>query len=353
VFFGGEPLLHLGLIETVAERARERAAEEGRSVSFHVTTNGTLLTPDVASRLAAIDAAVLVSIDGDRAGHDAHRRFPDGAGSYDVVASNLARLPAGFAAGARATVTEASPALVDLARHLAGLGFATVHLSPVSGVPLSPAFATRLCSEFETLARLELESVRAGRAPLVGNFVETVLALEGGAPRRLPCGAGARYLSVSADGTLGLCHRFAGNAAFAVGDVVGGFDREAVAGLLGGLGAGAVECKRCWARWLCGGPCFFDLAASPGDSVGQRAPRCRIRRRVLELSMWLYASLPSRAKERVRALAGVAARPEILAGEEARKRTRGGNGFVRGARPAETPRGREGGDDDGTSQAGE
>jgi uncharacterized protein len=353
VFFGGEPLLHLDLIETVAGRARERAAGEGRSVSLHVTTNGTLLTPDVASRLAAIGAAVLVSVDGDRAGHDAHRRFHDGAGSYDVIAANVAGFPPGFAAGARATVTEASPPLVDLTRHLTGLGFATVHLSPVSGVPMSSAFATRLCSEYEALARVEIENLRAGRAPVVGNFIEAVLAVEGGAPRRLPCGAGARYLSVSADGTLGLCHRFAGNGAFAVGDVVGGFDREAAAGILGGLSAGAAECGRCWARWLCGGPCHFDLASSPGDASGRRAPRCRVRRRVLELSMWLYASLPARAKERVAALARRAGRPEIMACDEARGRTGGGNGFVRGTHPTETPLELKGGDECGTSQAGE
>ncbi len=146
VFFGGEPLLQVGLIEAVARRAADRAAAEGRSVSFHVTTNGTLLTPDVASRLAAFNVAVLVSIDGDRAGHDAHRRFLDGTGSYDAIASNVARFPPGFTAGARATVTEASPSLLDLTGHLTGLGFTTVHLSPVSGSPLPSAFATRLCA---------------------------------------------------------------------------------------------------------------------------------------------------------------------------------------------------------------
>ncbi len=337
VFFGGEPLLHLDLMETVARRAADRAAAEGRGVSFHVTTNGTLLTPDVASRLAALNVAVLVSVDGDRACHDAHRRFADGAGSYDTIASNAARFPSGFTAGARATITEASPSLLDLKKHLTGLGFTTVHLSPVSGSPLSSAFAARLCEEYEALARAELEAVTAGRPPVVGNFVEGVLSLEGGAPRRLPCGAGTRYLSVSADGTLNLCHRFAGNAAFTVGDVVGGFDRGAAAALLGDLGAGATECRNCWARWLCGGPCFFDQAASPGDAAGDRAARCRIRRRVLELSMWLYASLPPGARERLSRLALRSGRPEVLACDEARRSTTGGNGFVRGADHTKTP----------------
>ncbi len=55
MFFGGEPLLHLGLMETVARRAGDARGGRGAGVSFHVTTNGTLLTPDVASRLAALD----------------------------------------------------------------------------------------------------------------------------------------------------------------------------------------------------------------------------------------------------------------------------------------------------------
>ncbi|MBM3308584.1 MAG: radical SAM protein, partial [Candidatus Eisenbacteria bacterium] len=66
VFFGGEPLLHPDLIEVSARHARARATAEGRALSLHVTTNGTLLTPEVASRLAAVGAAVMVSIDGDR-----------------------------------------------------------------------------------------------------------------------------------------------------------------------------------------------------------------------------------------------------------------------------------------------
>jgi uncharacterized protein len=303
VFFGGEPLLNLALIERVAREARRRASAEGRTVSFHITTNGTLLTPEAAERLSAVGASVLVSIDGDRAGHDAHRRFEDGRGSYDAIADNLARLPGGFSIAARATVTESSPALPVLVRHLEGLGFATVHLAPVSGGVLRPAFAARLCEEYGALAARERARVADGGRPLVGNLAESVVALERGAPRRLPCGAGARYLSVAADGTLALCHRFVGDAAFAVGDVAGGFDRAAASMVLSGLAVRAAECAGCWARWLCGGPCHYDVAASPDERPGEGSGRCRLRRRTLELAMWLHASLPEPVRARLSAQA--------------------------------------------------
>jgi len=299
VFFGGEPLLNLALIERAAAEARRRASAEGRTVSFHLTTNGTLLTPEAAERLSAVGVSVLVSMDGDRAGHDAHRRFENGRGSYDTIAQNLARLPPGFSVAARATVTESSPALPVLVRHLEGLGFATVHLAPVSGGVLRPALVARLCEDYEAVAALELERVSGGGRPLVGNLAESVAALERGAPRRLPCGAGARYLSVAADGTLALCHRFAGDAAFTVGDVAGGFDRAAASMVLAGLAVRTAECARCWARWLCGGPCHYDVAASPDERPGDASGRCRMRRRTLELAMWLHASLPEPVRARL------------------------------------------------------
>ena len=51
VFFGGEPLLNPGLIERTARYARGRAESRGVGISLHTTTNGTLLTPDVAGTL--------------------------------------------------------------------------------------------------------------------------------------------------------------------------------------------------------------------------------------------------------------------------------------------------------------
>ena len=314
VFFGGEPLLELDVIERVADRARELAEAEGRTVSFHVTTNGTLLTAEAATRLAAISVGVLVSIDGDRAGHDAHRHYADGSGSYRTIASNLAALPPGLRVGARATVTTESPPLPDLVRHLGSLGFSTVHLAPVSGIPMPHAFASRLCAEFEELGRGELDRILSGRAPRVGNFLESVLALECGHQRRVPCGAGARYVSVSADGTIHLCHRFAGDPSCMVGDVVAGFDRDAARLALGRFASRMEACGGCWARWLCGGPCYHDLAVSTGDAVGETAPRCRVRRRVLEVSMWMYAALPDLAREKLSQAAGTAVRPEVAGG---------------------------------------
>jgi uncharacterized protein len=311
VFFGGEPLLNPGLIERTTDYARECASGRGVDVSFHMTTNGTLLTTDVAEMLAAAGVHVLISIDGPKSSHDAHRPFADGSGSYNRIVGNLERFPEGGRPGARATVTEDSPTLKDIVGHLAGLGFGVVHLSPVSGGAMTRGFADRLVPELDELAFAELEALRDGRPPVAGCFIEPVLALELGRQRLAPCGAGARYVSVDHDGRLFLCHRFAGDYRYEVGDVVAGLDRFAVGRLLQEHNERSAACFDCWAFGLCGGPCVHDADSAGGSSHGPAGHRCRVTRRTLELSMWLYASLPEESRARLVEAARLAARPEI------------------------------------------
>lgn len=317
VFFGGEPLLCPDLIGRVVEYTKAAADGGRRRVSFHVTTNGTLLDSELAVRLTEMGVRILVSIDGTAADHDRHRMFPDGRGSYGALAERLRSLPPGTRVGARATVTPESGRLRDIVSHLSDLGCAVVHLAPVSDGEMAPGFSGRLMAEFEELARDELLGMLEGRPPVVGNFAEALATLDAGRMRFLPCGAGSRYLSVGADGTLFLCHRFAGDTTYAVGDVSNGVDRRKARLLLRNLNQRARGCASCWARWLCGGPCFYDLDRSPSGPSGPGAPRCALRVRILELAMWLYASLPPEHRERAIGAARGRSRPESGLGHRA------------------------------------
>jgi uncharacterized protein len=260
---------------------------------------------------------ILVSVDGTQADHDRHRVFEDGRGSYAAIAERLRDLPPGTRLGARATVTPESGSLRDVVSHLTDLGCWVVHLAPVSDGEMARGFSERLMGEFEELARDELRRALDGAGPVVGNFVEALASLETGRMRLVPCGAGTRYLSVGADGTLFLCHRFAGDAAYAVGNVFDGVDRGKVRSTLSGLGERAAGCGGCWARWMCGGPCFYDLDRSSQNSSGPGSPRCALRTRILELAMWLYASLPPALRERALGSARLRSRPELVAGGSA------------------------------------
>ena len=311
VFFGGEPLLKPALLKTVVAHARRKASGAGRRVTFHVTTNGTLLTPELAGDLARLDVRVLVSIDGAARDHDRHRRFKDGRGSYAVIARNLKRLPPGIHPSVRVTVTPESGPLPEIVSHLTQLGAHVVHLAPVSGWPMSREFGERLRSEFEELAHAELARMSAGELPVIGQFIEGILLVLTGDGRRWPCGAGRRYLSVDADGVVYLCHRFAGDKTYVVGDVRSGVDHGAIRLLLDRFLRRAEPCRDCWAYRFCGGPCYHDVATTPGDPVGESGERCGVRRRIFELAMWIAASLPDDVRRSFIEWARHRARPEL------------------------------------------
>ncbi len=63
-FFGGETLLNFPVLQDTVAYARRRAEEEGKRIEFSLTTNATLLRPDIIEWLADNEIGVTVSIDG-------------------------------------------------------------------------------------------------------------------------------------------------------------------------------------------------------------------------------------------------------------------------------------------------
>jgi uncharacterized protein len=83
-----------------------------------------------------------------------------------------------------------------------------------------------------------------------------------GTHRPYPCGAGAGYFDVSADGDLAACHRFVGDPAGAMGNLALGVDRTRQAEWLRSRHVHVQQpCGSCWARYLCGGGCHHEVLA--------------------------------------------------------------------------------------------
>ena len=96
-FTGGEPLLNLAVMEAVYRFGKTN----NRNLRLAVQTNGTLLTTDVCLRLAAMDCAVGVSLDGPGDANSL-RCFPNGSKSSAAVVQGIRNLGA---AGRRCNLT--------------------------------------------------------------------------------------------------------------------------------------------------------------------------------------------------------------------------------------------------------
>jgi uncharacterized protein len=95
VLHGGEPLLagraKLGQIATELRSALRGICR----LDLRIHTNGVLLDEEFCELFARHDVRVGISIDGDRAANDRHRRYADGRSSYDKVIRAIALLRSG------------------------------------------------------------------------------------------------------------------------------------------------------------------------------------------------------------------------------------------------------------------
>ncbi len=85
---GGEPLL--AGVTTLAQIAADLRAAVPCPVTVGLQTNGTALSAATLAALAEAEISVAVSLDG--VGHDKHRRFPSGDGSFRAVSAALSLL---------------------------------------------------------------------------------------------------------------------------------------------------------------------------------------------------------------------------------------------------------------------
>lgn len=92
-YFGGEPLYGLEAIEDLAPFFVEMAERHSLSFGAGMTTNGYLLTPEVAQKLFSWRIkSFQITLDGPPEAHDRSRPARDGGGTFAVIHENLREL---------------------------------------------------------------------------------------------------------------------------------------------------------------------------------------------------------------------------------------------------------------------
>lgn len=302
-FLGGEPLVNRPVLQGVTRRAAELAQRRGVTLTYSITTNGTLLTEGDAAFFEEFAFAVTVSLDGPEEVHDALRPYKSGRGSFDRVMTNVRPLLAvqrRMQVAARVTVTPQNLGLRRTLDQFLAEGFHTVGFSPLLRAPngngeMHADDLEVMLGEMIDCGREYERRSRAGERYAFANMVNALREIERGTHRPYPCGAGAGYLGVSADGELAACHRFVGDEAGAMGDLKDGVNRQRRSDWLAERHVHRQEpCRDCWARYLCGGGCHHEV-------IQRGRPACDYIRGwlhyCLEAYLRLSASRPSQLGE--------------------------------------------------------
>jgi uncharacterized protein len=267
-FLGGEPLVNRPVLQAATLRAIELAKQRDLSITFSITTNGTLLTEADADFFERHGFAVTISLDGLRAAHDSLRPYKGGRGSFDNVMRNVAPLLSRqrqMQVSARVTVTPKNLELRKTLDAFVAAGFHSVGFSPMLSAPSGNGemqaddLEIMLGEMIDCGREFERRSLAGERYPFA-NMLNAMREIQRGTHRPYPCGAGAGYLGVSADGELSACHRFVGDEEGAMGSLVDGIDLTRQARWLAERHVHRQEpCRSCWARYLCGGGCHHEV----------------------------------------------------------------------------------------------
>jgi uncharacterized protein len=292
-FMGGEPLLNRSTVHAASEFAHMYGKERGIRVGFSITTNGTLITAEDGDFFEKYGFAVTISIDGIGNTHDQQRGYRDGKGSYDQILENITPLLVGqrrSQISARVTVTPRNLSLSTILSELVNLGFYSVGFSPMLSSPTgrdemdSEQLGTFLEQMIQCGQACEKQLIAGLRYPF-SNLITALMEIHKGSYRQYPCGAGASYVGVSAEGNLFACHRFIDDKIGSLGNIDQGMDISKQAGWLAARQVIVQQpCVSCWARHLCGGGCHHEV-------INRGRPACNYIRGWLHYCLQTYTKI--------------------------------------------------------------
>ena len=256
--------------------------EVGKDVDFSLTTNATLLRPEVIDFLA----------DEQRRRHDLDRRpagpaeqvprVPQRQGSYDVVAPKIKALLQRHRTrpiGARVTLTRQTLDVRRIYAHLTDeIGFWEVGFAPVTTAPGrdyaigDDGFDDMLGAVPRAGRTSSCDAALENRHHGFSNVRETLQEIHKGMSKAYPCGAGLGLMGVSTDGDVALCHRFAGSDAHKLGTRQRRHRSRAKQGTSSRrtTSTDKTDCQTCWARPICAGGCYHEAHTRYGDDHASR-----------------------------------------------------------------------------------
>jgi uncharacterized protein len=290
-FFGGEALIHLGLVRETVDYVTERVAamaEPRADYQFFMNTNATLID-DAAIELMGPPQrfTCFVSLDGPEEIHDRYRVGPTGKGSFAAVLAGLARLrEANIPFHLLGVYTpETCRRLGDTLRTLLGLGATRVHLAANYQADWTDESIVELQAGLRDVGDVWLEQFRSGKPLAVEPLHSKILShLKGGMPCPPRCLLGGCEWCVSPTGNIYPCAQMVNEdkrTDLVIGHVDRGIELEGLMRLRKLKDRVEVTCASCELRDRCQSHCGCRHIALSGELGVITATLCEIESSVI------------------------------------------------------------------------
>lgn len=292
-FFGGEPLLHKQFIkDTVAMVKDVFKDEQGKSYGFLINTNGLLLNDDDLLEFFRENSfGVTVSIDGPEEINDSNRVLLNGSGSFKKIMRGIEVLKkAKVSFNLRATISPKVRNLLEVFRFFESLETPYAYAFTIITDKKNKKETKFTAEELQALSKQYAEAMDfltdkmiKGEKVYCGDFIEKLSILEHRMLRTHGCEAGRSALIVDENGDYYPCQNMLPMNVW-LGDVEIGVHKELVEGNRSQFVDDIWECRKCWARYLCGGGCQADRRTYKWDFPDDVPQHC-----VISLFEWEQA----------------------------------------------------------------
>ncbi len=295
-FFGGEPLMNFDVVKKTVAYARGLEKKHNKNFRFTLTTNGMLLSDDVAEFLNKEMDNVVLSIDGRRETNDLMRKTTNDKGSYDYIMPKFKKFVENRGNKSyyvRGTFTKFNLDFSEDVKHLADEGFKSISVEPVVSEPGLPytieeKHLDKILKEYEKLAD-SLESKYNGNDEYHFFHFDVNLKKSPCAIKQASgCGAGAEYVSVTPSGEIYPCHQFVGNTDFIIGNLEEGIIRGDIVSDFAKVSVFTKQdCKECWNKYYCSGGCHANAYNFNNDISIPYDIACSMQKKRVELAIYL------------------------------------------------------------------
>ncbi len=297
--FGGEPTLIMDKIKEIIKYARDNEKKWNNNIRFTMTTNATLLTPEMMDYMDKEMGNIILSLDGRKCVNDNVRIKPDNSGSYDDIVPNIKemikRRTPGKTYYVRGTFTRENTDFYEDVMAMLNEGFRELSIEPVvleDGHPLAIR-EEDLPQIFENYDKLYHEMKRRKQEGDEFKFYHFNIDLQGGPcvyKRISGCGAGFEYVAITPQGEVYPCHQFVGKEEFKLGDIYEDtFNSDLAKKFKLAHIYNKPKCKECWARFYCSGGCQANNVNFNGDMKIPYEIGCKMQKKRIECAIALKA----------------------------------------------------------------
>lgn len=265
-------------------------------------SNGLIFNPE--KMITRLGSPMDISIDGTKCDHDKFRKYKNQKGTYDdlVKLIGLARNKK-IDVGACSVVTADTLNISKNFKHIFDLGIrSSIYMKPVNsshenGFSLNKKNLSKFKKAYERFVDFLLDSSDEDLVQYLKTinpedfFFRFFYRILNRTMLRYRCNAGKSGLYADWDGKIYPCAHFVGARGRDIGNVKNGIDNKAEDFFLHQTIENRKPCNRCWARYFCGGGCYYQAWLANKTIEKPDGVKCQLIKHFIKLQAYFISEL--------------------------------------------------------------